>query len=309
MALAIYSNNATTTLTSLLLISDTVANITSGTETTFPSPTGGNWFWATLVSATNSNIREIVKCTNRTGTALTIVRAQQGTTALQFSAGDTLEHRITAQDLTDLQTPQAGTVIETRLLKTVSGGTVTLTAAEETNSIFEIQGTLLSNCTIIFSNNPKHIFVDNLTTGDFTLTFKTAAGSGITVPRGQTAILYNNGTNIEDASTNKQDSFISINPQIGTTYTFVLSDAGKLVTFSNASPVTVTVPSFANVTFPIGTRIDCIQDGVGKVTFAPDVGVTINSAFGNKSIFGQYVGVSLIKESQNIWYLIGSLIA
>lgn len=97
----------------------------------------------------------------------------------------------------------------------------------------------------------------------------------------------------------------SINPQTGTTYTFVSTDKNKLVTFGNASPIVVTVPTNASVPFPIGTRIDCAQVLVGSVTFS---GVTINSKMGNKTINGQWVVVSLFKTGTDVWLLVGDLV-
>jgi hypothetical protein len=117
------------------------------------------------------------------------------------------------------------------------------------------------------------------------------------------------------ATANTAGATLTINSQTGTTYQFVLGDAQylgsaqKLVSLNNALPITVTLPSNATVNFPVGARIDCIQDGVGKVTISPAAGVTINSKGNNKSIGGQYVGVSLIQEIANTWYLIGDLIA
>lgn len=106
----------------------------------------------------------------------------------------------------------------------------------------------------------------------------------------------------------------TINAQSGTTYTFVLGDGSgaggnPLVTFSNGSATTVTVPTNASVAFPTGTQIDVIQIGAGKVTIAAAGGVTINSKGGNLAISAQYVGVSLVKTGTNQWYLLGDLIA
>jgi hypothetical protein len=105
----------------------------------------------------------------------------------------------------------------------------------------------------------------------------------------------------------------TINAQTGTTYTFVLADGSAaggnpLVTLSNASAITATVPTNASVAFPVGTQIDAMQLGAGKVTFAAAGGVTINSKSSNLSIGAQYVGVSLIKTATNTWQLIGDLI-
>ena len=98
-----------------------------------------------------------------------------------------------------------------------------------------------------------------------------------------------------------------LNAQTGTTYTFVLADAFKLVTFNNTATITVTVPLNSSVAFPVGTQIDCVQLGAGKVTFAPASGATINSKSGNLSTNGQYVGVTLFKTAADTWILVGDL--
>jgi len=91
-----------------------------------------------------------------------------------------------------------------------------------------------------------------------------------------------------------------------TTYTFVLTDNGAYVRFTSGSAVTVTVPAEASVAFDVGTQIDVIQVGAGKVTFGGSV--TINSLSGNKSLGGQYAGGTLIKVDSDVWDLVGNLI-
>jgi hypothetical protein len=103
----------------------------------------------------------------------------------------------------------------------------------------------------------------------------------------------------------------TINAQTGTTYTFALADGSgaggnPLVTFGNSGATTVTVPTNASVAFPVGTQIDCIQQGAGAVTFAAAGGVTLNSN-GGLVIGAQYVGVSLIQTAANTWTVIGYL--
>lgn len=105
------------------------------------------------------------------------------------------------------------------------------------------------------------------------------------------------------------NSFLELNPQTGTTYILALIDSSKLITLDNISPITVTIPTNASVAFPIGTQIDLVQMGIGKVTFIEDSGVTINSNSNYKSIGGQFIGVSLIKTNTDMWLLTGNLIA
>lgn len=100
---------------------------------------------------------------------------------------------------------------------------------------------------------------------------------------------------------------LAINAQTGTTYTFVAADAGKLVTASNGSAQTYTVPPNSGVAFDVGTAITIIGIGAGKVTLAQGSGVTINSKDSEKAIDGQHASVTLIKTATDTWQLIGAL--
>lgn len=109
--------------------------------------------------------------------------------------------------------------------------------------------------------------------------------------------------------TTNRTQWKQINAQTWTTYTFVLTDAWKIVTFWNASATTVTVPPNSDVAFPNWTMIEWAQLGAWKVTFAPGSWVTIQSEWSNKSIYAQYVGYSLVKEDTNTWSLFWKLSA
>jgi hypothetical protein len=100
---------------------------------------------------------------------------------------------------------------------------------------------------------------------------------------------------------------IELNAQTGTTYTFVLGDAGKVITATNASPVTVSVPGNSTVPFPIGTQIVVIAGGAGAVTFSPVAGVTLNSKDSDRKINGQYASACCLKTATNTWILFGAL--
>ena len=98
----------------------------------------------------------------------------------------------------------------------------------------------------------------------------------------------------------------AINTQTGTSYTLTLSDAGQVVTLDNASAISVTVPLHATTAYPIGTRIDLLQLGVGQVTVVPSGGVTIRTASGLK-FYGQYAGATLLKLATDTWIISGNL--
>lgn len=89
-----FANNASTTLASGITDSDLSLTVATGEGSLFPSPTGGDYFLATIVAANGS--LEIVKCTARSNDIFTIERGQESTTPLAFSAGATVDNRPTA---------------------------------------------------------------------------------------------------------------------------------------------------------------------------------------------------------------------
>ncbi len=87
--------------------------------------------------------------------------------------------------------------VTSRLSKSVAGGTdVTLSAAEARCDALNFTGALTANINVIVPNGPQQWTATNSTTGGFTLTVKTSAGSGVTVANGQTGILLADGTNV-----------------------------------------------------------------------------------------------------------------
>lgn len=95
-----------------------------------------------------------------------------------------------------------------------------------------------------------------------------------------------------------------------TTYTastiLQASDAGDIVEMSSGSGITLTVPPFADVPFPTGTRIDVVQVGVGQLTIAAGSGVTIRTP-STLVLVGQWSAVSLYKRATNEWVLVGDV--
>jgi hypothetical protein len=119
------------------------------------------------------------------------------------------------------------------------------------------------------------------------------------------------GTNdkivVGDGSSTKEftPNTITTNAQSNTTYTLVLTDRDKLVTLSNASAITLTVPTNASVAFAIGAVVNIQQSGAGEVTVVGDTGVTVNGA-GTKTR-AQWSAASLVKTATDTWTLIGDI--
>lgn len=82
------SNNASTVLASSITSDAVSIPLNTGTGVLFPNPTVPDSFYATIISAANPAVFEIVLVTARSGDTLTVVRGQDGTTAQAFSASD-----------------------------------------------------------------------------------------------------------------------------------------------------------------------------------------------------------------------------
>lgn len=90
----------------------------------------------------------------------------------------------------------------TQLNLDVSGSAdVTLTLAQAGNVIQRYFGTLTGNIDVIVPDTVSVFDVVNDTTGAFTLTVKTAAGTGLVIAQGQTALVRCDGTDVFDADT------------------------------------------------------------------------------------------------------------
>ena len=134
MAQPLFTNNAATTLASGITNVATTLTVASGQGVLFPSPTGGNYSYITLINAAGT-VLEIVKLTARSTDTLTITRGQEGTTASAFSTGDKVELRVTAAGMSDTfanggvqsATAVAGTGISIGSVTTTGAATHTIT--------------------------------------------------------------------------------------------------------------------------------------------------------------------------------------
>lgn len=84
----------------------------------------------------------------------------------------------------------------------VSGsGDYVLTGAELNRIAYNFTGTLTGNRNVIVPPTVQQYWVTNATTGSFTLTIKTASGTGPNVAQGASTICYSTGTNVVLADT------------------------------------------------------------------------------------------------------------
>jgi len=95
------TNNGFSTLASGINNSVTTIALASGEGARFPNPSSPDVFYATLIDTSNN--LEVVKVTARSTDSLTVVRAQDNTSARAFSTGDRFELRPVAKLFEDIQ--------------------------------------------------------------------------------------------------------------------------------------------------------------------------------------------------------------
>jgi hypothetical protein len=105
----LFANNATATLAAAYSASATALTLTAGQGSLFPSPSGGDWFAATIVNS--SNVIEIVQCIGRNADTLTVNRGQEGTAARNLASGEKIDLRLTAAVMTALRDRQITTAM------------------------------------------------------------------------------------------------------------------------------------------------------------------------------------------------------
>lgn len=86
-------------------------------------------------------------------------------------------------------------------INVAGSGNYTLSGFELNRIAYDLIGVLTGNRNVIVPATVQQYWINNDTTGAFTLTVKTSAGTGVSVPQGGAAILYCNGTNVVNAQT------------------------------------------------------------------------------------------------------------
>jgi len=96
-----FANNASSTLSSSILATDTSLSVAGADAGKFPSLLADDWFPLTIVD--NAGNMEIVKVTARSGAMLTVERGQEGTAPKAFVVGSKCDLRLTAAALAALR--------------------------------------------------------------------------------------------------------------------------------------------------------------------------------------------------------------
>src|ERR1700677_395455 len=87
----LYANNAVGTLAAAITNASTTITLNAGQAALFPNPSAPQVFYAGMTDAATRTLKEIVKVTAVSGNIFSVVRAQDGTAALSWNAGDFIE--------------------------------------------------------------------------------------------------------------------------------------------------------------------------------------------------------------------------
>lgn len=247
----LFTNNAASGLASAVGAGATAIPLKTGDGAKFPTPGGGDFFLVTLFQKSGADEvnHEIVKCTARSGDTLTVVRAQEGTTARAFNVDDLLELRLTAGALAGLA-PLTGTGTSGTWPISITGNAATAT-----------------NVAWSGVTGKPAVIAEGATAADA----RTAIGAGTS----NLALGTTSGTALA-GDTEYGYKNIPQNSQ-SAAYTLGLDDAGKHIFHPSADTTarTFTIPANASVAYPIGTAITFVnQNGTGGVV---TIGITTDT--------------------------------
>lgn len=190
MATFVFSNFNATTLASPISPSATSIILSSGAGALYPNPTAGQEFALILNDAATGLLYEVCYCTARTGDVLTVTRAQEGTTALNWAAGDNAFCGPTAGTLAAMQ--QSGALFPARIITTSGPFSVNTTDAHGGIGLNRLLSPAVSSSTLPSSaSNGDTYEIEDLASNFSVYPVTISYPGGTTGPNGQTSQVLN----------------------------------------------------------------------------------------------------------------------
>lgn len=296
-----------TILSASITSSQTSMSVSTGTGSALlggVTLAAGNVDQFTIAIDPDTSNEEIVFITGNSGDTFTIVRGRAGSTAITHASGAAVRHVLTSNDLDYFNTAVQPSTLTTKgdTFVATAASTVTRLAAGTDGQVLtadSAQTKGLKWATPVTGTVTSVTAGTGLSGGTITSTGTIAIDSTVATLTGSQTLSFKTLTS---PTINTPKTTIGFNAQTGTTYTLVLTDQDKLVTLSNASAITVTVP---NGIYSTGQIVNLQQLGAGQVTIASD-GTTVITGTGTK-LRAQYSAASLLCTSSNNFTLIGDI--
>lgn len=233
-----------------------------------------------------------------------------------------------ANNMTDPEAFGAGWSPEGSGISTVamSNANVTLTALQAARSIVIITGTLTASLNLIFPTYQRQWLVVNNATGAFSVTCKTASGSGVSISTGASLIVYGDGTNIvniplggtgttapqfDNSTKFATTAFVQgvglqfsglISLTTNTTLT-AAAHAGAMILGNSSSAFNATLPAAS--TMPAKTTIKFFNFGSAVMTLVCAGSDTIVNPISAATFPIPFGGsATLVSNGSNAWYMV-----
>jgi len=101
-------------------------------------------------------------------------------------------------------------VFDYTVISIAGTGTYTLSGSELNRIVYKFTGALTGNRIVVVPSTVQQYWIDNSTTGAYTLTVKTSAAAGLAVGQGTRGIYYCDGSDVVDADTTTASFPISV---------------------------------------------------------------------------------------------------
>jgi len=252
----------------------------------------GNVDQFTVALDVDTQNEEVVFITAVSTDTFTIVRGRAGTSNISHTGGATVKHVLTSDDLNfytagvataDAAVPESIVTAKADLLVASASGVVDNLAVGTNNQVLTADSTqtLGMKWAAVTNEIPSQ-------TGNAGEYLKTDGTTATWEPAVATLDL-------------------TFNAQTGTTYTLVAGDLNKLVTLSNASTITLTVPSGV---FTTGQQINIQQLGAGTVQIRNNGTSVLTSTGGTSTapnLRAQFSAATIICTSSNNFTVIGDI--
>lgn len=146
MGTFLFANNASSTLAAPVAPGATAMTLAAGGGALFPNPSAGQQFAMTLNDAATGLLTEIVYCTARAGDVLTVERAQEGTVAQSWLAGDLAANLVTKGQMEAMV--QTASLYPSRIITTSGAFVMTNTDANGGVGLNRLVGPANSSTTL-----------------------------------------------------------------------------------------------------------------------------------------------------------------
>ena len=280
---------------------------------------------ASTIAAITTGIGGIVTTADATGN-LSLLSGTSTVVAVT-SAGAAVTGTISVSGATTLtgglNTPLAvtsggtglGTLTANNVILGAGTSNPTFVAPSTTGNVLTSNGTTWTSAAALgggvttFNGSTTGLTPATATSGAITL------GGTLAVANGGTGVTTSTGTgaNVLGTSPTITTPIIvqSINAQTTAAYVTVASDAGAIVTVSNASANTFKLPTNASVAYAIGSTITLIQIGAGATTISavtPGTTTVLSTgATAASPVLAQYKSATCIKTGTDAWYIVGAI--